>query len=402
MAVVNSPYIGIARGRLGEGVFSRVKGQTTIRGYNPSPANPRTSLQQSQRSLFSSAVRFFSRGVQNFFKFAFENKSERESDYNAFMRYNSNRGIYFGPQQNQDDTYPAVGRFIMTKGSLPEIDTALFGQDRDTVSAVINAFVPTTLPTTLGKLSEGLVAAGYQQGDIVTFLAINTDWLPGSASEPAVYGGNPPVWDIRQFTIDTASQVGLATIGIHTVTANGKWYIDMNQQIDTGNVSAYNVCVSRPSNAGLKVSTSVLQLSTGGQMCLIYGQSPQWKALVLEAWRVQDASILQGSRSVNKAAGQSNNVVIDGSLPMTLTAGNYVDFYFAEPVTLQEIVNHLVIVDGDGVIAAMSVSGEHIDIDWPNTGCEGGITIDANDPTVAQLELSGASNTLVIQSVSWS
>lgn len=342
MAVVNSPYVGIARGRLGEGVYSRVKGQTTVRGYNPSPMNPRSSGQQSQRAQFSSAVKFFSRGVQNFFKFAFENKSEKESDYNAFMRYNANRGMYFGPEQNATPEYPAIGRFIMTRGSLPSLDYFL-DSDWGFIALVPKSSGGSSLPSTLGALSALLIADGYQQGDIVTFCVINTDWLAGDDSQPLVYGSNAPIWDIKQFTIDSASTATLNSLGIEVDSYNdSNWCLNMSQEMEVDSVAAGCVCVSRPSSSGLKVSSSTLWLNSQAQRALIYGQSPAWRAIVLEAWRTSGESILQGARSVNRAQQTTVELATDPVLPFNLGTSGVLEVYFNDQVTLDSLAAHLV------------------------------------------------------------
>ena len=342
MAVVNSPYVGIARGRLGEGVYSRVKGQTTVRGYNPSPQNPRSSGQQSQRAQFSSAVKFFSRGVQNFFKFAFENKAEKESDYNAFMRLNANRGMYFGPEQNATPEYPAVGRFIMTRGSLPS-PYFEYNVAEESFAAIFTIVSGGSTPSTLGQLSSLLLDAGYQQGDIVTFCVINTDWLAGDDSQPMVYGDEPPVWDIKQFTIDTASTVALDDLGISAVfySASGLT-VTMGQIMETELVAAGCVCVSRPSSSGLKVSSSTLWLNVPAERALIYGRSQAWKAIVLEAWRTSGSSILQGSKSVNKAQQTTVELATDPVLPYSLGTSGTIEVWFNDQVTLDSLAAHLV------------------------------------------------------------
>ncbi len=49
---------GILSGKIANTVWAYVKGQQTVRGYNPSPANPRSEDQETQRSRFDSAVQY--------------------------------------------------------------------------------------------------------------------------------------------------------------------------------------------------------------------------------------------------------------------------------------------------------------------------------------------------------
>ena len=402
MAVVNSPYVGIAKGRLGEGVFSRVKGQTTVRGYNPSPANPRTPGQQTQRAIFSSAVKFFSRGVQNFFKFAFENKAEKESDYNAFMRYNANRGMYFGPEQNDDPSYPALGRFIMTKGSLPAPDFGWTSQ-RNVYASFDATFDPDSLGTTIGWLSQVLLTAGYQQGDIITFCAITTDWIAGDGSDPVLYGSQPPVWNIRQFTLDTTST---ERYGNYDITiqpgGDGKLVIAMEQELDDEAVCACYVCVSRPSASGLKVSSGELWLNKQAERAWLYGRTTEWKNKVLAAWRVSEESILQGSRSVNRIAREVIQWVTAPSLPTTVTTAQILEVFFSSAQSLADIADHLSIVDEDGQVLIGTDSNNTIRwyVDEPANAVLVG-QLDSSQPDILQVRAVNAGAGVVINELLW-
>lgn len=400
MAVINSPYVGIARGRLGEGVFSRVKGQTTVRGYNPTPANPRSAPQQSQRAQFSSAVKFFSRGVQNFFKFAFENKLEKESDYNAFMRLNANRGMYFGPEQNDNPEYPALGRFIMTRGSIPSPDYYYDAGDT-AFKAFFNLGSSATSPKTLGELSTILVSNGYQQGDIVTFCVIRTDCFSGSASEPVVEYANVPVWDIRQFTIDVTSTASLTSLGLDSVVISGVLSIWFDEQTwDDIYIMAGCVTVSRPSASGLKVSSAELYLNGEADVAYLYGVSDLWKLSVLQAWNASQESIMQGSRSVNKIINARVQVATSPGLPFNMGSAESLSVYFNDIVSVDDIVGHLVVTaDTYGeLITVKSGSNIFFKAKDEETNFWAGVLSDDNVLTITQSGVTGT----VVTAVRWS
>lgn len=306
MAVINSPYVGNARGKLGEAVFYRSKGNTIARGYNPEPKNRRTVSQQSQRSVFSAAVKFYARGVQNLFLFAFENKKPQESDYNAFMRYNANRGMYFGPAQNDDDTYPALGEFVLTRGSLGSFNIRLSpgGPVFDIPLADLSA-----TPTTLGELSAALVTAGLMDGDIMTFLGITTDCGAGTPSRPVELGSEVPEWHLQQFTLDLSSTDTLASLGIVCTYAPTPGILSVsidNFGVYDEAIASGSVVVSRQEGGLLRVSNSSLLLNDAASEALLYGRGLTWRASVLAAWNAEQRSILQG--------GISSNLVDDGGL----------------------------------------------------------------------------------------
>ena len=75
-----SSYWGTARGKIGNTVVSVVRGQRIERAYQPSVNNPRTPNQMIQRAKFFSAVEFYKEANKAFFKMAFEDKSQSESD----------------------------------------------------------------------------------------------------------------------------------------------------------------------------------------------------------------------------------------------------------------------------------------------------------------------------------
>lgn len=57
MAQISSPFVGIAKGKLGEGVYYRAGGKTLARARNRNPRNPKSTAQCMQRLTFSSATR---------------------------------------------------------------------------------------------------------------------------------------------------------------------------------------------------------------------------------------------------------------------------------------------------------------------------------------------------------
>lgn len=305
MAVVNSPWVGNARGKLGEGVYYRSKGNTVARAYNPEPTNRRTVSQQQQRSLFSSAVKFFARGVQNLFVFAFENKKPQESDYNAFMRYNAKVGMYFGPEQNDDDTYPALGNFVMTRGSLGTFRTNLDANGPEiTFEATIT---PGQTVNTLAEVSQILVDSGLSNGDIITFLGITTEAGSGDAAAPVIPGETVPNWVIRQFTVDLANTDTMTSLGFGVSAVPGSGIvITMDGSGDYESyIAAGAVVVSRLDGGQLRVSNSDLMLNEIGQLALELGRSVTWRNVVMAAWSAEQLSILQGGVSVNSVTPDS-------------------------------------------------------------------------------------------------
>lgn len=335
MAVINSPYVGNARGKLGEAVFYRSKGNTIARGYNPEPKNRRTVSQQSQRSVFSAAVKFYARGVQNLFLFAFENKKPQESDYNAFMRYNANRGMYFGPTQNDDDTYPALGDFILTRGSLGSFNQYL-AAGGPVLSFGFTSEI--TAPTTLGALSALLVQAGLMEGDIITFLGITTDSGLGTAAAPVEVGTEVPQWHLTQFTIDLSSSDSLSDLGIMATWVSTPGVLTVSPDnfgtYDEG-IASGAVVVSRQDGGVLRVSNSNLMLNEAAQAALDLGRGITWRNVVMSAWSAEQLSILQGGISLNSVSPETGlRVAYQFTTPITNSALNGLGIITSEALSI--------------------------------------------------------------------
>lgn len=318
MAVINSPWVGDARGKLGSGVYLRSKGQTIARGYNPSPLNRRTSPQQEQRSTFGSAVKFYSRGVQNLFKFAYQDKPTKESDYNAFMRLNAKIGPYWGPSQMNDDITPAIAPWAVSRGSLTSLWVNITNNE---LPRVVWTDAP-QLPEdpSVAQVSQYIIdnSVGMQQGDILTFVHIVIFGEPGTESDPYVpFTDDVPVWNIGQMVIDTTDETPFSLIGGWQQYQNGEQSVWVGRR-DLGGGMSMAACIhSRITNGKLYVSSEDMTLSTAAQECYDLYHSSAWLRKVLEAWHYEESSILQGSISSNQMDLPEYSVKVYATLPTT-------------------------------------------------------------------------------------
>lgn len=160
--------LGMSRGSVGDVTFYRSGGSQRARARNRKPANPMTVRQQTQRAKFANAVKFHKQVTSNFFRFAYEDKKVNESDYNAFMRHNVGNSGFIGAMASKITSWPALGMWEVTSGSLPEIIVSVPG---------VNKFFTASLGvtgemTTVGALSAALIAQGdtWRDGDIFTVL----------------------------------------------------------------------------------------------------------------------------------------------------------------------------------------------------------------------------------------
>ncbi len=332
--------LGYARGSVGDVTFSRVKGNQVAKARNRNPANPNTIPQAMQRSLFADAVRFYTRGVQNAFKFAFERKLENESDYNAFMRLNVNRGVRIG--KNPDSKYPAIGDWLVADGSItpPQVQTsvrssapgdyaepgyyqcndspyAVHSQADDTIrlSTLSFGFSAAAAPATIGALSTALLAT-YPQlraGDFVTMLLV-AQGTQGSDLFPSSHGYDEglfedPSWNFAQFTIDEGNTAAISTIyhsagstisctaadegAAHLMITRDSQFIPVEDQ-EYGTIAAGAVIFSRQTASGLLVSTAPLALGYQCAQAVDYCRQQPFIDAVMVDWGAADPAILQG------------------------------------------------------------------------------------------------------------
>lgn len=332
--------LGYARGSVGDVTFSRVKGNQVAKARNRNPANPNTIPQAMQRSLFADAVRFYTRGVQNAFKFAFERKLENESDYNAFMRLNVNRGVRIG--KTPDSMYPAIGDWLVADGSItpPIIQDALVStavgdsiigayQVADSapsehaagtplpMSSITLGLSAASAPTTIGALSQALKAQFPQlrDGDFVTILLISqafTGTLNDTFPSPSGSGEGiveDPAWSFAQFSIDEGSTANVSTI-YHSagttlsvdVVFDNEIAISLSRSSQFvavagdiyGSIAAGAVIFSRQTSSGLLVSSAPLSRGYQYKQAVEYCRTKAWEDFVMVDWGAADPAILQG------------------------------------------------------------------------------------------------------------
>lgn len=299
--------MGQARGKLGNIVLARVNGQETQRSYNQNPRNPRTSQQMAQRAKLASVSEMYIRGTRNFFKYAFENKKQTNSEYNAFCSQNIGR-VPANSREALKAGAPAIGNYIMTFGSLRTI----------TINAESDGFaIPLAKPVsaaafelwTVADLSAAFMASyACLEGDIITYLDIHSACRPYTSLQECTQNAalttieGTTAWDIKQFRIDLADSTPVINLGIFAPTStNDKLMLSTFYGYDEKMVEGITVVCSRPSGSGVRVSTSSIMCNPATQKAVEIGMSKYWQIAVAYLWKqekgaeVNAENILQGS-----------------------------------------------------------------------------------------------------------
>lgn len=291
--------LGYARGKVGSMVFSRVNGEQITRAYNGTPMNNRTVPQMLQRTTFITANKFFTRGNQNFFKFSFEDKRQNESDFNAFMRNNIKNASMMSQYAFDEATYPALGRFLLTKGSLYGVPLTYYQKDGcyDIIETTDLTF------GTIGSFSTALMEEfQLQKGDIFTALMISSEGS-NTANTPSILPLRRGIvrWTIKQFTIDPENNSPLQTYFGDTIIINDdrpvrRYALKFGN--DAENIQAACITISRNTRRGVKVSTSQLVFNKQATEAFNASQTPDYKQDVINSWDATPESILEGSQSL--------------------------------------------------------------------------------------------------------
>jgi hypothetical protein len=297
-----SSYWSTATGKIGNTVVSIVRGQRIEKAYQPNVENPRTAAQQAQRSKFACAVRFYQQAVSNLFKFAFEDRKQTESDYNAFCRHNITRSGYLKKQQ-LEGTFPAIGlNYVLTTGSLGSV----------VLSSGSNAcyYLPlaslSKAGSTVGDLTACLVNDyQLQEGDILTIIKIGTTVSSLSQSNPV----SDPVWTIKQLKLSASDTTPLSSISSDLSLVSGQGlYIDNENH---NSAYWYGVIFSRTSSKKMEVSNSDLYGNAVATTLYYNSLVESWKQEVLTTYEASSVAVLSGSRISASLSGSIFTVAGD-------------------------------------------------------------------------------------------
>lgn len=289
--------LGYSRGSVGDVVMSRVKGQQVAKARNRKPANPKTNKQMLQRSSFISPVKFYTHGVQAFFKFAFSDKKVTESDFNAFMRNNAKAAFPVTKEEHDSVGFPALGNYMMTKGKLAELPIVNTTPGSNSLGLYLGADED---PTSIAMLSAIFVRMGYaEEGDIITIVAIDENVASMSNNELIVGVGHSPKWTLNQFVVDSSNPAliseELPNVQVAKIASDSYLAAVGFDAPASVHLHALAIVRSKETALGLEVSTSYIK--NGGYIddYITFRNQKAQVDKVLADWGATGDAILQGS-----------------------------------------------------------------------------------------------------------
>lgn len=297
------------RGSTKSHTYSVVKGQQVTKDRVTDITNPRTRSQMRQRAVFAEAVKFYKHANQALFKFAFEDKTQTESDYNAFIRHNVSRSIVLMREKVNDINFPAIGNnWQLTAGSMPEPivnwSAGLIQQVR------LESGNITGDETTVGEVAGKLMRTyGLASGDILTWVLVTSPVSDINATTTI-----PPRWRINQIYLNQEDTTLLEEIGLEVsdgyVIGGGA----------TGGVAGGAFIFSRVlAGGGVKVSNSYLVNNSRAENIVAASYDAAYIESALLSWGAQDEAILKGALA--KAPVIAQAAITLGANPIALTEG---------------------------------------------------------------------------------
>lgn len=298
-----SLFVGSGSGKVGNLVLANTKSGQVTRAYQPNVTNPKTKAQMLQRAKFAIAVKFFKQATQNFFKFAYEDKAQNESDYNSYMRHNIKNSLPMSREQYLDYRVPAIGDvFQLSAGRLTSSIVAGFASgSADTLS--LNFPNTAAAPATIGDLSKAAIAEGAQTGDIVTIVFISSKLTAAQVQDPDSIpeGSVAPSWYIGQFIVneedgtaiaDIAHTGAAATIAAAAVADGG---FNLTVKVGGTVLGWGSVVITRNTDSALYATNSYL---VANEAAVTLAENLQTDGAVenaLVSWKSNGTAILKGS-----------------------------------------------------------------------------------------------------------
>lgn len=409
-----NPFLGQARGKLGDIVLTRVGGEQVARSRNRHPRNPQTPAQMFQRGTLATVSEMYIRGTRNFFKYAFMNKTAAQSEFNKFCQINIGRVPCNSPSALKAGA-PAIGNFIMTQGTLQQMHL------EKTLESVVlrmrNNVAEGAFETwTIGDVSKTFMETfGYQIGDIITVLDIYSAATPYStindmiANEALTSIAGVATWDIKQFRIDPTSTELASTLNIFSAgSSDNVLALRGNYEMAATKVEGWAIVCSRNVKSGVVVSTSEVVCNTATQTAIDLGMSDEWKEAVARYWvpssdnNIDPINILQGSLSVPQRVQPVPAVSIEPSfdLPAALSAMNGEKITVTPAQPMSGIASHLTMtVDGDAYTGTFDAEMGEIVFEFADANK---LICSYIDETNISLHAEGTStSTVMVSGIGW-
>lgn len=338
-------------GRVGAYSMYVRKGEQIVRqrrnSSNYGAEASRTEAQQARRIKWANIVNFY-KACKAWMPKAFENKKTGQTDYNAFMSANIERGNIYLTKAQAAEGCCVLDRLIVSKGSLPAMDCDWQVENYQFSTGLR---VATAFPSgvTVGWLSQQIINdnIGWQQGDNLAFVYFMLDYgtSPSSPEDrrPRVYSR------YLEMTIDVDDS---RVITLHPLA---KWMsLDSNNSLQIGGEDLLDgwygaACIHTRISGQLVVSTQEVMLITDEFIDDFSTQ--EFKQICMDSYGVSAAVPLDPSFT-------------DGAITEILANGSPVtrDMIYDSTVNLtvkgENMLGHVTLDNGSVTYTPLSVSAD--------------------------------------------
>lgn len=356
--------------RLGGVVFYTRSGETVARELAPSVSNPRTEVQMQQRIKLANVVAAY-KANKSWIAGAFEDKSEKESDYNAFVRFNLTDSKVALNKSQAAAGASVVAPYQISSGSLPSIDCT--GQTTGVRSNLYTGNLIITEATTIGQISTALLSNnnGLERGMQLS-LIVNIQRSDGNLIRPYI------VCRAYEFIInETSSELLSAYIPFGLLST---LELESNPLFFNGESLGYGAAafvLSKTESGRLYVSSQTLR-QFGDTSLYGFYTSDAAIAAAIQSYGENADRFLDSDRAKEfnpvtlenfiQAMLYNYNIYSSGSqIPIDFHAGYNFYYYFAQPVPQGATLT--LVIGGDNVELSDSVVG------WNQNRTRAGITM---------------------------
>lgn len=264
MAKINSLAVRKARGSMGGMTYSVMNGQQIVKEKAVNVKNPQTVSQMNQRVKIANVVALYRANRVWMEKWAFAQRPEKWSLYNAYMSENLAKSVISLTKKENDYRVGIVEPLTFTKGTLPTIGLTFV--NGNTFQSSIKILLSASLAT-IGSLSRGIVSDNpeWQEGDQLSMVVMKQK-MATVAYEPGIGGTPIPVikpiveTSVAELTLDFNDDTPIEDTDFELVLSQSEdfrlRFTPEANQLDGNEVAiGVMVCQSRKSGGTILVST---------------------------------------------------------------------------------------------------------------------------------------------------
>lgn len=157
-------------GSIGDITFKNNRGMTVVSEKATDVKDARTSAQQKQRMKWANVIRMY-KGISPLINYGFENKEQRVTDYNMFVKINMQHKPVYLTKSEVSGGACVIAPCQITQGTLPAIIVSGTGHRRMTDIVLGSLTIDET--TTVAQFSNAVVQnnADYNYGDQISYFS---------------------------------------------------------------------------------------------------------------------------------------------------------------------------------------------------------------------------------------